>query len=489
MTINWHRQHKWSSIAATLFIILFCLSGIVLNHRDLVRDVGISRSVLPPFYRYENWSGGLMRGSMPIASPEGVAVYGTGGIWLADRTGSGVSDFNAGLPDAPDHRQVRAMATTPDRTVWALTTTCLYRLTGTAWRPVGAAVSEDAFTDMTVRGDSLVVMSRSGVMVALPPYRDFVPVALSAPADAADDVSAFRFVWLLHSGELFGLTGRLVVDAIALVMILLSVTGLMIWLLPKAIRRRRHAVRLGRITGSSLTVHRKVGVATVALTLAVCVTGWCLRPPVLIPLALCRVPAISGTTLCSDNHWHDKLRMIRYDDEAHEWLISTSDGFYALEELDGVPVEVARRPPVSVMGLNVFERQPDGSWFCGSFSSMYEWHRGRDTVLEWPSGTPVADNVSGPPFGKLSVAGYTADFGPRGAAVTYDGGTTAVAQPEELRNLPMSLWNVALEVHTGRIFIGASATYIYVFVIGLLAVWCIVSGYMAAKGRRRSYNH
>jgi len=70
MAINWHRQHKWSSIAATLFIILFCLSGIVLNHRDLVRDVGISRSVLPPFYRYENWSGGLMRGSMPIVSPE-----------------------------------------------------------------------------------------------------------------------------------------------------------------------------------------------------------------------------------------------------------------------------------------------------------------------------------------------------------------------------------------------------------------------------------
>lgn len=83
MTINWHRQHKWSSIAATLFIILFCLSGIVLNHRDLVRDAGISRSVLPPFYRHENWSGGLMRGSMPMASPDGVAVYGTGGIWLA----------------------------------------------------------------------------------------------------------------------------------------------------------------------------------------------------------------------------------------------------------------------------------------------------------------------------------------------------------------------------------------------------------------------
>lgn len=489
MTINWHRQHKWSSIAATVFIILFCLSGIVLNHRDMVRNAGISRAVLPPFYRYENWSGGLMRGTMPMASPDGVAVYGTGGIWLVDRAGTAVSDFNAGIPDAPDHRQVRAMTATPDSTVWALTTTGLYRLGTTEWEAVGAAVSEDAFTDMTVKGDSLVVMSRSGVMVALPPYSDFAPVTLHAPADASGDVSAFRFVWLLHSGELFGLTGNLVVDAIALVLILLSVTGLMIWLLPKAIRRRWHAKRLGRVTKSSLTVHRKVGVATVVLTLAVCITGWCLRPPVLIPLAMCRVPAISGTTLGSDNYWHDKLRMVRYDDEAHEWLFSTSDGFYAVDELGDVPVKAANQPPVSVMGLNVFERQSDGSWLCGSFSGMYEWDRCRDIVLEWPSGTPVADKVSGPPFGKLSVAGYTADLGPRGAAVTYDGGTTVIAQPDELRYLPMSLWNVALEVHTGRIFIGASATYFYVFVIGLLAIWCIISGYMVVKKRPRSPKH
>ena len=40
-----------------------------------------------------------------------------------------------------------------------------------------------------------------------------------------------------------------------------------------------------------------------------------------------------------------------------------------------------------------------------------------------------------------------------------------------------SLWNVALEVHSGRIFIGTIATYIFIFVMGILAFWCLWSGY------------
>ncbi len=35
-----------------------------------------------------------------------------------------------------------------------------------------------------------------------------------------------------------------------------------------------------------------------------------------------------------------------------------------------------------------------------------------------------------------------------------------------MNQLPMSLWNVALEAHSGRIFIGSIATYIFIFVMG-----------------------
>ena len=54
-------------------------------------------------------------------------------------------------------------------------------------------------------------------------------------------------------------------------------------------------------------------------------TGWALRPPLMILLATNSTKPLPGTTLDNDNPWNDKLRMIRYDEQAHDWLISTSE--------------------------------------------------------------------------------------------------------------------------------------------------------------------
>lgn len=81
----------------------------------------------------------------------------------------------------------------------------------------------------------------------------------------------------------------------------------------------------------------------------------------MIPLALTKTPALPGTSLDSPNLWHDKLRMVRYDDMCGDWLLSTSEGFYSLASPDAVPVKVEETPPVSVMGLNVWQRISRGT--------------------------------------------------------------------------------------------------------------------------------
>ena len=47
--------HKWGGLFFTLFLIIFALSGIVLNHRVALSEVDVPRSVLPPEYRMEHW--------------------------------------------------------------------------------------------------------------------------------------------------------------------------------------------------------------------------------------------------------------------------------------------------------------------------------------------------------------------------------------------------------------------------------------------------
>lgn len=484
------RQHKWFGIIICFFMLMFCLSGIVLNHRDAVSDMNVSRGCLPGRYHYHKWNGGLMRGTIPYTSAS-VLIYGNSGIWLADSSGSAVSDFNAGLPQGADFRQIRSVVKTPSGQLLAVSILGLYRYDAEAlrWRPVPIPKGEDELlADAVCRNDSLIVAGRSYLYTATAPYTRFARIELKQPADYKGDVTLFRTVWMLHSGELFGLPGRIFVDAIAVILIVICVTGVMFWLLPKYIRRRRErgatAGNAQRLSRFSLLWHDKLGRYTLIFTLFIAVTGWCLRPPVMIPLALTRVPALPASTLDSDNPWNNKLRMIRYDARSGEWLLSTSEGFYSLKNLRSVPVRIAQAPPVSVMGLNVFQRNDTGQWLCGSFSGLYLWDREENRITDYFTGE-AAEPVAGPPFGRRAVSGFSCDFSAGPFPVEYYEGTDAVPQPAEMNTLPMSLWNFALEVHSGRIFIGNAATYVYIFLTGLGAVWCLWTGWKIRRRKNR----
>lgn len=498
MKINWHRQHKISSLIIIIFLILFCISGVLLNHRGAISGLDVSRRLLPG-YRYERWNGGLVRGS--VALPDGrVALYGNNGVFVADSLRTSAQDDNLGFPSGADRRNIRSMAVCPDGKILALSTFGLYsKACGEAeWTRNSALESDELFTDMVLRGDSLIVISRSDLYLALPPYNKFDRMTLKANPELRKGVAgSFRTVWLLHSGQLFGLPGILLVDAVAIVLIVLCVTGIVVWILPKSIKRRKRRGQkiksLASSLKSNLKIHRKVGVFTIPLTLIICFTGWCLRPPLLIPLALTKMPVIPGSTLDSDNPWHDKLRMIRHDDLSGKWLISTSEGFFSLDDFGAVPEKISKQPPVSVMGLNVWERIGADKWLCGSFSGIYEWDPATGESRDFLNGDAVKSGGSSP-FGGVAVSGYSGGgdsgvvFSYSDGAIVRDGETLpqVFENNEGLEYLPMSLWNVALELHVGRLIFG-SLPVPYVFLSGLLAVWCLFSGYKATR-RSKKYS-
>ena len=187
----------------------------------------------------------------------------------------------------------------------------------------------------------------------------------------------------------------------------------------------------------------------------------------------------------SDNAWRDRLRMLRYDATCDDWLLSTSEGLYQLKTLDGIPSKVSFAPPISVMGLNAWEKNTDGSWLMRSFSGMFIWDRKTLLVTDYFTGE-ITEEVAGPPFGKFAVSGYTEHLTDTPAVVEYNQGTDAAVMPSSLSTLPISLWNLALEVHTGRIYtLLGPATLIYIFFAGIAAVWCLYSGYKIRKPKKR----
>src|SRR5665647_294253 len=75
------KYHKWPGIVVSGFALLFALSGIILNHRNVISSVDISRKWMPPGYQYTNWNMSGVRSSLQVGN-DSVLIYGNIGIWL-----------------------------------------------------------------------------------------------------------------------------------------------------------------------------------------------------------------------------------------------------------------------------------------------------------------------------------------------------------------------------------------------------------------------
>lgn len=110
---------------------MFAVSGIILNHRNTYGKINVSRKYLPSKFQYTNWNNGLLRGT--ICWGDSILVYGAGGIYLTDSLAEDYYDFNAGLPESADSRNIRSIVQTPDGHLFAVAPYDLYTYTDSVW--------------------------------------------------------------------------------------------------------------------------------------------------------------------------------------------------------------------------------------------------------------------------------------------------------------------------------------------------------------------
>lgn len=492
------RWHKWISWVLTLFIFIFALSGVILNHRNLVTHIDISRDFLLPSYHYKNWNQGSMVGTL-LLNDSTTLIYGNAGIWYKNTHSNQIEDFNRGIPQAADLRIIRSLQKTPSGALFALTPHHLYRYTDARWQSIEIKSKEgkEHFADLTLQGDSLLVLSRSALWMALPPYKDFAPIILQAPEGYTPQASLFKTIWLAHSGALFGPIGVLIVDCLGILLMALIITGVLISVYRIRSQRNKRTntpqPSIVKKWSKSLKWHNGLGKIFFVLLLFVTLTGMFLRPPLLITIAKTKVPILPGTSLHSENPWEDKLRKLRHDPIMGDWLLSTSEGFFSLTTWNDAPLRLNITPPVSVMGINVWERQTaDSSWVVGSFSGIYTWHRGSDRILDYQTHQPVAPSKGGMPSLDNAVCGFSTHLSPNplivdytnGIALTHNDSVSIPSMPEALQPGRISLWQMALEAHTGRLFIpNTLASFLYIFLGGALIIFVLLSGYIVYHKR------
>jgi hypothetical protein len=497
--------HKWPGIILAIFLLLFSLSGIILNHRNWFSSVEILRKLLPPDYRIKNWNLASIKGSVHV-SEEDMVIYGNIGAWLTNHNMDRFIDLNHGFPKGIDSRKIEAMLLTSKGELLAGTLFGLYKYDGISWQNIPLPVSEKRITDLMEHDGVIHVLTRSYILTSANLDRFKI---IELPASLTDDnkISLFKTLWTLHSGEMFGEVGKIAVDIMALGLVFLAISGILHWLFPLWIKRRKKKEKSITIVKDSMRTnlkwHNKIGYILAFFLVFTAITGIFLRPPLLITIASTRVEKIPLSKLDDPNPWHDKLRRIAWDINSNSYLVSTSDGFFRFDSMFTDPaVRIPVQPPVSVMGCTVFERHhslPD-TWLVGSFSGLFLWNLQSGAIHDAISlKAYLKPNRPVSPISGNLISGYIltpeSEF-----IVEYMRGMESLAGKTQAPQMPsgiidatpMSLWNFGLEVHTGRIFhhLIGSFYILYIPLAGLTLLAVLISGFVIwwlayRKGRKK----
>ncbi len=500
--IDWLKKyHRWISVVFALIIVLFALSGIVLNHREGFSFIDVNRNILPDEYRYDNWNDAAVESTLKLGN-DSVLIYGNIGVWLTDSTFSTFKDFNNGFSKGIDNRKICSMIQTSDGKLFAGTFFGLYQydFSKKEWQLTELPVNEKRIVDLMEKESVLYVMTRSFLLTTTN-YKDFKRINIPPPVNYDNKIGLFKTLWVIHSGEIYGHIGKIIVDIVALIFIFLTVTGIILFIngyrMKSRLGKNKKIHKIYKKSVWNLKWHNKVGWITVLLLIITTSTGMFLRPPLLALIGTGRVGKIPYTELATPNPWFDILRRIAYDEENHRFVIATMDGFYYSDDDFSTPLKMfPYQPPVSIMGVNVMKQTGRDTWLVGSFEGLFIWNTRNGYIWDYIKKQPYTPpEPGGPPIGDFKVTGFTEDFKGQEVFFDYDFGAINLTSkmpftpmPENVKKAsPVSLWNVALEIHTGRIYQALIGPF-YILIVplsGLAILFILISGFFVWYKRHR----
>ncbi len=435
---------------------------------------------------------------MPIALDSNL-VYGDIGIWLVNNDLTTFEDFTNGLPKGIDNKKVSKIFRSSNGKLYAATLFGLYNFDTIKhkWEHIYLPLENPRIVDITQKDDTLLVLSRS-FLFSSTDGKKFVKHQLKSN-NPSKKVSLFKTLWIIHSGEILGTFGKIFVDIIAVIFIILTVSGIVLFVNPHLIKRRRkknkNVERIKKSSRYNLKWHNKLGWTTILFLLVITITGMFLRPPLLIAIVRSKVSPISHTILDTDNAWFDKLRAISYNNSMQTYVVGTNSGMYYTKDIFNSPLQkFEQNVPVSVMGITVLEQKSDYEYLVGSFEGLFLWNIKTGKIIDYiTKKIYVPPKHKSRPIGDFLVSGYTqinnqeCFFDYNKGLCLIDGTPMSLAMPQDLQEQPMSLWNLMLEVHTARFYRAILGSF-YILIIplvGLMTVFVLISGFWVWNKKHR----
>ena len=182
------------------------------------------------------------------------------------------------------------------------------------WEKIEISVHNKRITDILEKDGQLLVLTRD-FLLRLKDNKNFEVISLPKPENYDNKIGLFKTLWVIHSGEIYGETGKLIVDAVGLIFIFLTVTGLIYFINTYIIlrKKKKNIDSLKRTNKWNLKWHNKIGWITLIFLTITTITGMFLRPPLLIAVANLKVSKIPYTELKIHEHkpiWEQLVKQV-----------------------------------------------------------------------------------------------------------------------------------------------------------------------------------
>jgi di/tricarboxylate transporter len=234
MAAKLHKWHRRIGLIASAFIIFLVLTGIVLQHSDdfNLPNIHLSNSWLLKYYGIK---------------PNPITTYQLGNLTISH---AGETIYLSGKPITSPHENIYGAVKLAQQIIIAVDTSLLVTdldgnlideistQDGLVEAPLGIAISNSK--QLVIRGVNTYWHGDSHFTkweTLQEPHPEWSSPDITLPAlrqvieakDMSNQISIERFILDAHSGRVFGKYGIWVIDAAAILLLILSLTGIWLW--------------------------------------------------------------------------------------------------------------------------------------------------------------------------------------------------------------------------------------------------------------------
>lgn len=457
--------HKYLALITLIYCLWMGLSGIFLNHPQLIKQVSLENKVMPANYQYLKWNRMSWRDAAFSRNHNNTLyVGGKEGVWESVNQGKNFTLLKDGFPTAAYEKDTFCLLSTDlneKETLFAGTRSGLFYLKNKHWQRITHPVlGSQPVLDLVLAENQILAFTDSAAFTS--DSNSFPPkfTEMTLPRQhRSSQMPLFRWLRKIHDGSIFGFEGRLLVDFIGLTLVFLSLSGLIIWYVRFVKKRHRKTMLAGGIFALNYRWHLKLGIISALFIAITALSGAFAHPPLLLTIARFQTPASLLPKTDSDNPWHEQIQRAAYLKSRKRLIIATKQGLFS-GPIDGSRefIHLPDTLPIHGMGALVFESLDDSRLVIGSFSGLYLWDTADQIVMELKAKAKPGTPDWGRP---IMACGVLIENGEAIQAIDYESGLkplklrpqTTPAMPGILRSESrISLWHALFELHNGRIF-------------------------------------